>query len=709
MSNLAIEKEIQQKIITHIDDFRSFIFNAGAGAGKTYALIESIKHILKQKSKELSERSQKIACITYTNVAANEIRKRLGETDIVVISTIHDRLWDTIKSFQNELVCIHRDKLESEIGIIDQKLSGDSEPRFAFFTSLSNDEKSEFIEFCEKTREIFYKHLSENSTPFKAHYNALNDADKPNFLSGCLKNVSNFKTVVKAIYTKKKYEAALEKIANGNVSHIKYNSNSNSDNLAHMSFSHDTLLDYSLSIVEKYPKLRRIIIDKFPYFFIDEFQDTNEKVVNIIRSLFEYARDHDKQWVSGYFGDVAQNIYDDGVGSEIFNLHYQINSIEKIFNRRSHTQVIEVSNRIRNDDIEQLPINESLNEGQVVFYKASSMSDEDEKKKVSELFLTQYQNDVSSQKNKQVHCLVLTNKLMTELTGFSDIYSAFNDAENIYFADLNTLLLSNSHEKLHPCIRLIYKLASFYFRLLSHKTTYTDIFGSSGSAISFYEAKSILDEFRDISATSIGEFISKLSNIIYTRKDKPSTQQSIEHILGISQKEMNDYGTLDLLVKSKIQDLMEKSNANNSINDKEEMESDKVSRVLDISMNQWKLWMDFIDKNDEERDIVFHTYHGTKGEEYENVAIIMGHDFGARKRNKFKNYFEHIQLTSDEQESRLSDAKHKTEFNNTRNLIYVACSRAIKNLRILYLDDITPIADGITSIFGGIEEFQLSE
>jgi DNA helicase II / ATP-dependent DNA helicase PcrA len=40
------------------------------------------------------------------------------------------------------------------------------------------------------------------------------------------------------------------------------------------------------------------------------------------------------------------------------------------------------------------------------------------------------------------------------------------------------------------------------------------------------------------------------------------------------------------------------------------------------------------------------------------------------------------------------------EFENTKNLIYVACTRAIKNLKILYIDDIQEIQGGIKAAFG---------
>ncbi len=46
------------------------------------------------------------------------------------------------------------------------------------------------------------------------------------------------------------------------------------------------------------------------------------------------------------------------------------------------------------------------------------------------------------------------------------------------------------------------------------------------------------------------------------------------------------------------------------------------------------------------------------------------------------------------------DANEIAKFENTRNLLYVSCSRAIKNLRILYLDDTSDFQGSIIEIFG---------
>jgi len=51
--NKQLEIDIQQKINDCLDNFESFCFDAGAGAGKTYALQKSIEHILKMEGENL--------------------------------------------------------------------------------------------------------------------------------------------------------------------------------------------------------------------------------------------------------------------------------------------------------------------------------------------------------------------------------------------------------------------------------------------------------------------------------------------------------------------------------------------------------------------------------------------------------------------------------------------------------------------------------
>jgi DNA helicase-2/ATP-dependent DNA helicase PcrA len=86
-----------------IRDKKSFRLEAGAGAGKTYSLIKALQLIIDEEGAILARRCQKVACITYTNVATEQVTKRTDANSIVLASTIHSFCWEICKSFQPAL------------------------------------------------------------------------------------------------------------------------------------------------------------------------------------------------------------------------------------------------------------------------------------------------------------------------------------------------------------------------------------------------------------------------------------------------------------------------------------------------------------------------------------------------------------------------------------------------------------------------------
>jgi DNA helicase-2/ATP-dependent DNA helicase PcrA len=108
---LELEPEVQE-IFRNIDKGDNILLSGGAGSGKTYSLVQVIKQIILEKP------TSRIACITYTNAAVKEIEERVDHKNLVV-STIHDFLWDNIKNFQKELkkslVVLINDEQESKI------------------------------------------------------------------------------------------------------------------------------------------------------------------------------------------------------------------------------------------------------------------------------------------------------------------------------------------------------------------------------------------------------------------------------------------------------------------------------------------------------------------------------------------------------------------------------------------------------------------
>lgn len=104
-----------EQILGHIEAGNNFLLSGGAGSGKTYSLIEVIKSIYEK------EPIAKIACITYTNVAVAEIKERAPYENLRV-STIHDFLWDIIKIYQGNLKkclveLIEKEQAEEKTGI----------------------------------------------------------------------------------------------------------------------------------------------------------------------------------------------------------------------------------------------------------------------------------------------------------------------------------------------------------------------------------------------------------------------------------------------------------------------------------------------------------------------------------------------------------------------------------------------------------------
>ncbi len=81
----------------------SFLVEAGAGAGKTYTLVKALQFLMDRYQHILPQRHQKIACITFTNVAKDEIDARTDRSPLIYCNTIHAFCWSLISGFQRQL------------------------------------------------------------------------------------------------------------------------------------------------------------------------------------------------------------------------------------------------------------------------------------------------------------------------------------------------------------------------------------------------------------------------------------------------------------------------------------------------------------------------------------------------------------------------------------------------------------------------------
>ena len=669
------EKAILYQLFQHSDRFESTVFNSGAGSGKTYALVECLKYIVEKNRERLKHHNQKIACITYTNVAANNIKAQIGASDIVEITTIHDRIWHIISGQKSALLSLHIEKLNSGIEELDEQLS-------------NKEDYKKYRELTKELQEHFFQLMYENKTIYNKAYNlkakefkdAMPDEIRREYTE-IISNVSKFKGLVDKLFKRKRYSDCLEKISRGEKGYreVYYDPMFNRDRLDKMRISHDTLLEYGFTLIQKYPKMRQIVIDSYPYILIDEYQDTASIVVEIMNAVGQYAKEIKHDIFIAYFGDSVQNIYDTGVGTKLKQLHPNLTTITKLYNRRSYTEIIDVANKVRNDEIDQKSIYLDSEGGSVKLYHGNH----DSVKKFVDLWVEQWNIHMEN----PLHCLFATNQMVADYSGFSNVYKAFKNAgvyQGIGYKQLNTELLSHDTVRLGKVQSLLCRLMKLYTEVREKKQALRDILPTDEYRnMSFSDLKKLIALLQSLNGNTLDELLVDIFEKYKASSDK-AYKFIVERILDID--EISYEGVLKYFLHS-LYDSYD-----------EEVETKQiVGEILNLRIEEVLCWFHYVNR-DESKEIYYHTFHSTKGLEYENVIIILGKDFGQDKglfELFFKEYGEDIS----------QDLPRYEQYKRGRNILYVAVTRAIKNLRILYTDDVGDIRDNIEKIFGRAEVF----
>jgi DNA helicase-2/ATP-dependent DNA helicase PcrA len=300
MSIITINSD---SVLTDIDSH--FKVSAGPGAGKTYWLVNHIKNVLHNSDKLF--RTRKIACITYTNIGVETILKRLGtSSEQVEVSTIHSFLYkNVIKPYVSFVA--------EEFGLNVAEMDGHDDIVLSNYSFL-NDWKT-------KTGQ---QRIREDNTVIKAFTNL-----KWKFENNELK-------------AKTDYPFKVGNYAIKNDSYLEYKKMMWEKGLLH----HDDVLFFSFQIINKFPFVINILNAKFPYIFIDEFQDSNPIQVEIFKKL---GLGESK---IGVIGDIAQSIYSfQGADYNQFQIFSFQDMKEYILNenRRSSNEIIDALNDVRKD------------------------------------------------------------------------------------------------------------------------------------------------------------------------------------------------------------------------------------------------------------------------------------------------------------------------------------------------------------------------
>ncbi|MDH1488682.1 ATP-dependent helicase [Acinetobacter johnsonii] len=300
-----------------LDDIEHhFKVSAGPGAGKTHWLVEHIKNVLHYSNR--LNKIRKIACITYTNIAVETILTRLSTSATRVdVSTIHSFLY-------RHIVKPYAFLIADEYGLNYSKLDGHDELNHSY---------SKINNWLELTNQKYF--ISEQNKLIHA-------------LDSVQWQLQDDGEIYLQLPATKAYVGKITHLYIKKASYIDYRKQHWSSGKIH----HDDVLFFSYQLIKKFPYILEVIRAKFPYFFIDEFQDCNPIQLGIIKKIAE------SETIIGAIGDPAQSIYEfQGAVYAQFNSFRlpQIRFYEMNQNNRSTSKIINILNRVR-ADITQIPV-----------------------------------------------------------------------------------------------------------------------------------------------------------------------------------------------------------------------------------------------------------------------------------------------------------------------------------------------------------------
>ncbi len=197
LSSNDIDASVDEKIYEYLnlDNPKSFFLFAGAGSGKTRSLVKVLSRIRDEQGDRLYLNAQKIAVITYTNAACNEIKHRLGNDTIFSVSTIHSFAWELIKPFQQDIRGWLETNLEKEILELEEaQKKGRSGTKASIDRPKKIKSKADRKDMLEEIKQFTYNPNSDNRSR-----DSLNHSEVIQITADFLKN----KTLMQKILVKK--------------------------------------------------------------------------------------------------------------------------------------------------------------------------------------------------------------------------------------------------------------------------------------------------------------------------------------------------------------------------------------------------------------------------------------------------------------------------------------------------------------------------
>jgi DNA helicase-2/ATP-dependent DNA helicase PcrA len=557
VATAAPEGTADERIAECLAEGRSFVLDAGAGAGKTYSLVEGLKRLCARPlADRLRRDGQQIACITYTNVAKDQVIERIQGNPLVRVSTIHDFLWSTLQTHQQALRCA-------------------------------------LLDF---------------------------NAGLPAGSSRRVDQVELEARVVARLEVK--YSDRGSKFLEGRI-------------------HHDDLLSIARIAYTRYDKLASIVASRYPYIFIDEYQDTSEAVIDILlRRLLPLAGD---KLVLGFFGDKMQNIYHHGehkgIGELPTELAAQLEVIVKRENRRCSLRVLDVLNGIRTD-ITQIPGNSNA-PGDVAYIRVAGSADEAGLQRARELLTGALNWNLVGSGTRELY---LTHRLIARKAGFADLLQTFTDRGT--FA--KDALTDGSDRRIAFFLGTVEPLALAWEREQIGETL--SRLHSAGHRLASRSAKSAVRDA--LNALMEKRAAGTVREVLETIRDRHFFQLTDD----FAQRLVN---TEPILL----------AEMDDAAKDREQRDATLYRAFFALPYSQVAAFARFFMTS-----TPFATKHGVKGDEFDTVLVVLDDSGAAWNFYSFDKYLSGADETAKPERAKRS-----------RNVFYVCCSRARQRLAVIDL------------------------
>jgi DNA helicase II / ATP-dependent DNA helicase PcrA len=416
---------------------------------------------------------------------------------------------------------------------------------------------------------------------------------------------------------------------------------------------HDDLISISSELIKNSKPFRRIIAQRYPYWFIDEAQDTAPEIV---ASLNELCNQKNCLPIVGYFGDPMQQIYETGMGDFTGPQNFKL--ITKRENFRSSPQVIELLNAFR-IDVQQIPAgaNASIH-GSVAIKLVKMEKPEMQGNRYSEDQLERAQQKLviaieqfGWTDNATAKRLFLARRMIARRMGFLELHDLFNGR----FASnrAKSAFEKGEHILLKPFVKVIVPLVKAHreddsntiMRILTSRTHAFDSRGEhSGKTI-----REVRKLAKEVTATLSEKFQSETLGGVLQYSIKQGLIEASERLQSHLERPKRQEEYVDSQHGAERSDWL-------------------VDAFFEMRGTQLVEYCGFLDEN-----TPYSTQHGVKGEEYDDVIVVFDDAEAA-----WNNYAFAKLLTPNS-----AGVPSDSQLARSRKLAYVCFSRAIENLRIV--------------------------